>query len=307
MTYQRIVQKDEDDMRLDRFLKKLFPQASSWNIYKLLRLKKIRVANIRAKEDTRIFEGQTIEIFHNHEELELWSTPQVQASDTRPGVLRELPQILYEDEWMLAVNKPPFLSVHPWDHKTDEASLIEILEDFYREKWIEVKLIHRIDRETSWVVLLGKGRRATQSLLEILQSNQIQKIYHAIVSGTARRQTIDVPLLRQDGVASQSKVIVSKDWQRAITHIRPLNIWEDWTRLECQIETGRMHQIRVHCAHICHPIFGDKRYAGSEQYRAKRQLLHAYSLQFIHPFTRKTLEIIAPYFPDFLPYEGRKL
>jgi 23S rRNA pseudouridine1911/1915/1917 synthase len=108
--------------------------------------------------------------------------------------------------------------------------------------------------------------------------------------------------LRQESEKAHTKVIVSHDWQRAITHIQPLETGKDWTRILCTIETGRMHQIRVHCAHVCHPIFWDKRYGSEVKHRATRQLLHAYSLEFRHPFTGKNILCIAPFFPDFKPY-----
>jgi RluA family pseudouridine synthase len=222
--------------------------------------------------------------------------------------------ILYEDEHFLIVNKPAGMNVHPGDHKTKEVSLIELVQDSLGEKYNSLSfkpaLVHRIDRDTSGCIMIAKDKKTLDALLTLLQSGKIEKIYHTIVVGTPKkpRDTIRARLLRIEEARDEAKVRVDPNGQEAITHYRILNanICDNkYSLLECHIETGRTHQIRVHMAYIGHPILGDKAYGdrgensfAKREHNITRQLLHARSLTFVHPVSGKELRIEAPYEED---------
>jgi RluA family pseudouridine synthase len=219
-------------------------------------------------------------------------------------------RILFEDDDILCINKPFGINVHPGDHKTKEVSLIQIAEDYMKSKTqgkTFISLVHRIDRDTTWVLLFAKNRISLNLLLDELQSYKIQKIYAAIClwNFDENIKKITAPLLRRE-IDAGAKVIVSPEWQKAITHVHVLEKKAWLSLLEARLETGRMHQIRVHLAHVGHPIVGDKNYGDKKanrecqwMYWIKRQLLHARELTFTHPKTKKSITLQAPMPEDF--------
>lgn len=215
------------------------------------------------------------------------------------------------------MQKPAGINVHPGDHKSTEASLIERVHDMlgtgYDSMTFRPSLVHRIDRDTSGCVLIALQKPVLESLLALLQSHQIEKVYHAIVLGNMPkpRDTIDLKLFRQNDAKDRAKVCVDPvRGQRAVTHYRTLSSYirgeVPLSLLECRIETGRTHQIRVHLSHLGCPIVGDAAYGSRKEnalFRHKfaidRQMLHAKRLVFRHPVTEKLLTIEAPYPDDF--------
>lgn len=168
--------------------------------------------------------------------------------------------ILFEDEDLLAVNKPPRLTVHPGDHKTTEASLIELVQDYLGKRYdtptFKPSLVHRLDRDTSGVILIAKNRPALNVLLDELQSNRFKKTYLTVTSGIPekKRDTIKVPLLRIENAKNEAKVQVHPKGQKAVTHYETVREKEDFALLKVVLETGRTHQIRVHLSHIGCPV-----------------------------------------------------
>ncbi len=299
------------DQRIDKFLKKYFPNATLGALYKWLRTGKIKVNKKKVEQTYRISIDDVISIFLSDEEilgLKTTNEPQVE----KKGGMKMLLDILYEDDGFLVVNKPAGINVHPGDHKSSEASLIELVHDYlggqYDSLSFRPSLVHRIDRDTSGTLIIAKQKKVLETLLSLLQNGKIEKVYHALVLGKPpkSRDTIVARLERKENAKDEAKVQVHENGQEAITHYSTLqeNINERYTLLECRIETGRTHQIRVHLAHIGTPILGDKAYGNKQEnsfakkYHAiTRQLLHAYSLSFPHPITKKQLTIHAPY-PD---------
>lgn len=163
-------------------------------------------------------------------------------------------------------------------------------------------LVHRIDRDTTGVLLIAKDRHSLNFLLEELQAHDMEKKYLAIVVGKITTGgTIQEPLLRIENPKNESKVRVDSLGQKAVTHYRSIAYSETISLVEVLLETGRMHQIRVHMAHIKHPILGDLAYGNSTVNRefqrkneASRQMLHAHELTFTHPVTKKKITITAP-------------
>ena len=308
-----IIQNHSDaDQRLDKFLKKFLPNAPLGAIYKMLRTGKIKVNDKKKEQTYRLAENDEILIFLNDEELEKF---QKILELPKKNITKPRLEILYQDDDLMIVNKPAGLNVHPWDHKSTEISLIELVHDFLGKKYnsltFKPSLVHRIDRDTSGCVLIALKKNILENLLAQLQNHSIEKIYHAIVVGKMwkPRGTIDKKLLRKESARDEAKVIVSEEWQRAVTHYSTLREISrpEWffSLLECRIETGRTHQIRVHLSYYNCPILWDKAYWDKKMnsYQSRnnhisRQLLHAHSLTFIHPGTKKNFSITAPYWPD---------
>lgn len=284
--------------RLDKFLKKLLPQASLSLIYKLNRTNKVKVNKKRVPNDYKLQAGETVELFLRDEDFAKLS--QIASVPLLPADQQLQKQdIIYEDAALLIVNKPAGLNVHPGDFKTSEISLIQMVQDYLGNKLSSLtfkpSLVHRIDRDTSGIVLIAKTKPSLSHMLAQLQNNKIQKTYTAICVGRLAQKTgtITAKLHRTENAQNANKVQVDeKNGQTAITHYTVLaeNIHNKYSLVECTIETGRMHQIRVHFAHIGNPILGDNTYGNKAEnafaernFGIWRQMLHASQISFLHP------------------------
>lgn len=308
-----IDQNSDANQRLDKFLKKFFPNAPLGALYKMLRTGKIKVNNKKKEQTYRLELDDEIQIFLTDDEIEHFQKIEEKILPEKKPHPKL--QILYQDEDFLVINKPPKMNVHPWDHKSTEASLIEIVHDLLGDKYnsltFKPSLVHRIDRDTSGCILIALKKSALDNLLSQLQNHNIEKIYHTIVIGKMKspRGTITEKILRKESAKNEAKVMISDDWQKAITHYRTLEEikkpeWE-FSLLECSIETGRTHQIRVHLSYHNCPILWDSSYGDKKinSYESRnsgihRQMLHARKLAFNHPLTGKKISIEAPYFTD---------
>lgn len=335
---QKIIIENISDanQRLDKFIKKFLPNAPLGAIYKMLRTGKIKVSGKKKDQTYRLLENDEIEFFLSDEEVRNFQTsttsptstfenPINKPTSTKNGELRhkmanfdkskiEL-DILYQDDDILVINKSFGINVHPGDHKSQEVSLIEMVHDYLWDKYnsltFKPSLVHRIDRDTTWCLIIALKKNILEDLLRQLQNHKIQKIYHTIIIGkiNPRRATITHKLLRNENAKNEAKVIVHPNGQKAITHYQTLKEFSiqnnDFSLLECRIETGRTHQIRVHLSYENCPILGDKAYWNKQinsfmkrKFDISRQLLHSYSLEFFHPWKKKNIKIIAPYKSD---------
>ncbi len=312
----KIESPSDADQRIDKFIKKYLPDAPLGGIYKWLRTGKIKVNQRKVDQVYRIIAWDQIDIYLRDNEI-LWfqkkeatflKWTQRSSLDTKI-----VPSILYEDDFFLVINKNPRLNVHPGDHKTKEVSLIEMVQDYlsgrYNTLSFRPALVHRIDRDTSGAIIIAKDKSTLESLLILLQSWKIEKIYHTLVVGKPpkARDSIRAKLLRIENAQNEAKVRIDNAGQEAVTHYRTINtnIRDKYSLLEVSLETWRMHQIRVHMASIGCPILWDKAYGNKwensfarREYSIERQMLHAERLRFIHPKTKKPVEIIAPYHGD---------
>lgn len=187
--------------------------------------------------------------------------------------------ICFEDSDILVVNKPPFMVVHP-TKSYQEGTLSNGVIYYFRQKGNRsiVRLVNRLDRDTSGLVIIAKSQFAHQQMAEKLMKDQIEKSYYAIVEGKLEGSgTIDLPIDRptEDSI----KRAVLENGQRAVTHYESVKAGSNMSLVRLRLETGRTHQIRVHLSHMGHPIVGDSLY-GTESTYINRQALHSYKLTF---------------------------
>ena len=200
--------------------------------------------------------------------------------------------IVYEDEDIVIINKASGMVVHPASGNY-ENTLVNALIYRYNLDDTNVRsgIVHRIDKDTSGLVIVAKNDKTLELLTEMFKNKQIKKTYLAIVDGVINNKsgTINAPITRD--VKDRKKMMVGKDGKNSITHFYVLKIFKNNTYLSLNLETGRTHQIRVHMAYIGHPITNDKVY-GKEN-TSFGQYLHASKLEFIHPITKKEIRVEA--------------
>ena len=200
--------------------------------------------------------------------------------------------IVYEDEDIVIINKASGMVVHPASGNY-ENTLVNALIYRYNLDDTNVRsgIVHRIDKDTSGLVIVAKNDKTLELLTEMFKNKQIKKTYLAIVDGVINNKsgTINAPITRD--VKDRKKMRVGKDGKNSITHFYVLKTFKNNTYLSLNLETGRTHQIRVHMAYIGHPITNDKVY-GKEN-TSFGQYLHASKLEFIHPITKKEIRVEA--------------
>lgn len=314
---QFIITSNDANQRLDKFLKKLLPNAALSLIYRLNRKNSVKVNRKREDNEYKIQEGDSIELFIKDEDYAMLTTKKTPASfggTNKQGL--DPKDIVYEDGEILIVNKNPGTIVHPGDFKTTELSLIAQVQDYLGEKLSSLtfkpSLIHRIDRDTSGIVMIAKTKPCLDTMLKALQSNKIEKIYLAVCVGNPpeTRGVIRRKLRRLEHAERENKIVIDDEGgQTAVTHYRVLetDIHGKYSLVECTLETGRMHQIRIHLASLGCPVLGDSVYGdrgenafAKRAYGIGRQLLHASQVSFLHPnkntpvtFTAKLKEDMA--------------
>lgn len=201
--------------------------------------------------------------------------------------------ILYEDDGLLIVNKPPFMPVHPsMDHFKD--SLSNGIKYYFNSIGLQRKIrpVNRLDKNTSGIVIFAKNEYMQECLIKQMKSGSFKKEYLALVDGIIDKemQVIDVPIARKDD--SIIERCASPNGDRAITEIELLKTFDNYSLVKCNLKTGRTHQIRVHLSFIGHPILGDDLY-GKKSELINRQALHAYMVSLTLPITKKLFKIDA--------------
>ncbi len=301
---ERSVSEDGAGQRLDKFLRRLLADVPLSHLYKLLRTRQVRVNGRRAKGDLVLAEGDRVVVRGDPEAL-LAKRPEARPP---PDSAAFRARILHEDELLLAWDKPSGVAVHPGSG-IDEPTLVDLARAYLPvapDGEFQPSPAHRLDRETSGVVLVAKSRRAMVRLTEIFTEGLAEKRYIALAKGRLSHPegTIDLPLAEHEQ-SRASKEARGVKLQAALTHYRTLAAGLQVTLLECRIETGRTHQIRRHLAAIGHPVVGDKRhgdFAFNRQIRAqaglRRMFLHAASLSLPHPGTGRILRLRSPLPPD---------
>lgn len=250
--------------------------------------------------------------------LKAGDTILVEIPDAAPiaAVPQDIPlDIVYEDADLLVVNKPKGMVVHPAPGNPD-GTLVNALLYHCGESLsgingvIRPGIVHRIDKDTSGLLMVAKNDRAHQSLAAQIAAHSFTRVYSAVVYGNLKTDegTVSAPIARHPN--DRKKMAVVPGGREAVTHYRVLERLPGFTLAECRLETGRTHQIRVHMAHIGHPVAGDPVYGPRQCIAALHgQCLHARKLGFVHPATGEYMEFdsgLPPYFTDFLEKLRRK-
>lgn len=214
-------------------------------------------------------------------------------------------EVLYEDDHLMIVNKPAGVLLHPTE-PFHRSTLDHMVAGHFFRTGLQAKVrhVHRLDQDTSGVVLYAKHAWASALLDEMLRERKIKRTYFAFVQGQVKKESgkINEPIGKDRNHASRRRVTPTGD--AAVTHYQVRERYRTATLMECRLETGRTHQIRVHVSHIGHPILGDDLYGGKREL-ISRQALHASVLCFEHPFGGQSIEVEAPFPEDLRELENR--
>jgi 23S rRNA pseudouridine955/2504/2580 synthase len=291
----RLVRVDENGagQRLDNFLIRLLKGVPKTHVYRVIRSGEVRVNKGRASADTRLEAGDEVRVPPVRT-----AAVDEEARAAVPG--REFP-VLLEDEHLVAIDKPAGVAVHG-----GSGVAFGVIEQLRRARPQArfLDLVHRLDKETSGVLLVAKKRSALTALQNQFRARDAGKTYAALVAGAwaDNNKVIDVPLHKYLTPEGERRVRATDDGRRSITLVRVARRFADYTLLDVTIKTGRTHQIRVHLAHEGHPIVGDDKYGdfalnrvvARAPLRFGRMFLHARRLAFDHPADGRRLELEAP-------------
>ncbi len=316
------IEENDAHQRLDKFLKKLFVNATRALIYKFNRKGKIKVMQVwedwfkKRDNEFKLWVWDSVKLFLSDKDIsELTKQKTEDKKIMNSDQMFNKNDIVFEDGDLFVVNKASGTNVHPGDFKSTEVSLIQQVQDYLWEKLnsltFKPSLIHRIDRDTSWILLIAKKKQILSQLVADFKSHKkIKKTYLAICFGKLPQSsgTITKKLLRIENAKNQNKVQISDEGQTAISHYKLIEEYEvqtdngkqNVTVVEVEIETGRMHQIRVHLASLKCPIIWDKAYGNKslnyyfeKKFSVKRQMLHAYKISFFHYGRKKQFDLTA--------------
>ena len=299
-----IFQADDDyDIRIDKWLSNHLEDLSRSYIQNLIEKECILVNSRPVKSNYKVRENDEIEV--------------VLPPDIEPEIDAEnIPlNIVYEDDDIIIINKPKGMVVHPAPgHYT--GTMVNALMFHCKDNLSGINgvlrpgIVHRIDKYTTGLLVACKNDKAHMALSEQLRVHSISRRYRAIVHGVIKEDegTVEGAIARHP-TDRKKMAIDNKKGRPAVTHFRVIERFRDYTYVECMLETGRTHQIRVHMKSINHPVLGDEVYGPSKcPYRLEGQTLHAMSLGFVHPSTGKYVEFISePEVPDYFSDLLKKL
>lgn len=294
----KIVSADMAGKRLDAYLAAAIPDLSRNYAEMLIGDQRVTVNGKETLKKYKVKESDRIVIDY----------PEPRKIDVTP---ENIPlDIVYEDEDVIVVNKPRGMVVHPSAGNYD-GTLVNAIMYHCGDSLSSINgairpgIVHRIDKNTSGLLMIAKNNRAHESLAEQLRVHSVTREYRALVYDNIREDelTIDVPIGRDERNRLR-KAVNGSNPKNAVTHVKVLKRYGKYTLVAARLETGRTHQIRVHLSHIKHPLVGDTTYGPKKQlYGLDGQLLHAKTLGFIHPRTGEYMEFdseLPPYFTDVL-------
>jgi len=286
---------DQEDQRLDNYLMTRLKGVPKSRIYKMVRGGEVRINGGRVEVGYRLKKGDEVRI----PPVRVAAPTIAPVTRLPAGAARLVPRILYRDDALIALNKPPGMAVHGGSGIS--RGVIEQLRLELPECRM-LELVHRLDRETSGVLLIALKRRALTGMHAAMRDGKVEKRYLTLVAGRWPNplQHVKLPLHKRVTEEGEKRVTVRDEGQTAHTIFRRLQSFATFTLLEAELKTGRTHQIRVHTSHLGFPIAGDDKYGDFALNKTlasqglKRMFLHAASLSFIHPISGERLQIEAP-------------
>lgn len=288
-----IIQVNEESVkeRLDKLVAAQLTHLSRSRIQQLIEQEYVTINDLPAKSNTKVRLGDVIAC----------EIPEVEELS---ATAEDIPlSIVYEDKDIIVVNKPRGMVVHP-AVGNESGTLVNALLYHCRDLSgingvLRPGIVHRIDKDTSGLLVVAKNDVAHLSLSEQLRSKTVSRKYYALVHGVIPHDyaTIDAPIGR-DVKDRQKMAVIAQNSRDAVTHIKTIERFQDATLVECTLETGRTHQIRVHLQYIEFPIVGDPKYSYRSTPDCGGQLLHAFELTLIHPVTGESMTFEAP-LPDY--------
>ena len=288
---------EEETLRLDVLLSRRVEGLTRSAAQRLLEEGKVSLQGRPLKKNHRLRAGEALEL----------CLPDPVPTDARP---QDIPlDIVYVDADVAVVNKPRGMVVHPAPGNPDGTLVNALLAHCGQSLSgvggaIRPGIVHRIDKDTSGLLIIAKNDRAHLALSAQLKDHTLSRVYEAVAIGSLKedRGTVDAPIGRS--LRDRKRMAVVPDGRRAVTHYQVLARYPGYTHLRCQLETGRTHQIRVHMAYLGHPLAGDPVYGPkNDPERLGGQCLHARELTFVHPTTGQTVHLTCPlpdWFSDFL-------
>lgn len=300
--YEYETKEEDQGKRLDLFLKEQLPEATRSYLEKLISESYVELnAKIITKNGKKLKGGEQIQI----------SIPEEEQMNIEA---ENIPlDIVYEDEFLLIVNKPVNMVVHP-ALGNYRGTLVNALLYYCKESLSDINgsirpgIVHRLDKDTTGLIIVAKNNKVHSKLSAMFQEKSIVKTYYAIVKGRFAEEKKQGRIETQIARDSKDRKKMTVVWDRgktAITNYKVLAEGKAHSLVEVKIETGRTHQIRVHMKYLNHPILGDSVY-GQADSEITRQMLHAYCLEFLHPITGQKMEVKGKIPEDFIA-AGKKV
>ena len=281
-----IVSEAQNGLRFDKLCVEILPELSRTRIQELIANGFITINDLEVKANTKVKINDIISAeWPEDEELK------VEAEEMDLDVL-------YEDKDLIVINKPKGMVVHPGagnpNHTLVNGLLAHCKDLSGINGVLRPGIVHRIDKDTSGCLVVAKNDLAHQNLSEQLSKRTLKRTYIALVHGVIQHNvgTIEAPIGR-DKSDRQKMTVTSMNARPALTHFKVLKRYEAYTLVECQLDTGRTHQIRVHFQYINYPIVGDPKYSIKKTLETQGQCLHAQRIEFIHPRTQEVMQFEA--------------
>ncbi|SMF42968.1 ribosomal large subunit pseudouridine synthase D [Alteromonadaceae bacterium Bs31] len=283
---------DKCGCRLDQFAAEMFPQYSRSRLQQWIREGNLTLDGRTVKPNAKLAGGELISLLAVEREQAAWLAEDIPLN------------IVYEDEYLLVINKPSGLVVHPAAGNYSGTLLNGLLHhNPVHAKLPRAGIVHRLDKDTTGLMVVAKSEIAQQALVQQLQARTVKRNYQAIVHGSVRASGFVCAAIGRHPSVRTKMAVLERGGKEALTHYQIVKDYTDFTHLELKLETGRTHQIRVHMAHLGHPLIGDVPYGKKmpeKLLRANpdlsllaefpRQALHAYKLGLIHPISREACQ-----------------
>jgi 23S rRNA pseudouridine955/2504/2580 synthase len=292
------VGEEAEAQRIDNFLLRILKGVPKSHVYRVLRSGEVRVNSGRIKPEYRLKVGDRVRV------------PPIRISEKKVQTAKPLGlPVVYEDEALIVIDKPSGVAVHGGSGVS--FGVIESLRA-ERPQARFLELAHRLDRDTSGLLMVAKKRSALTTLHAMLREGRVEKVYLAIAKGVPARPAFEISESLHKYVTSQGerRVAVREDGKASITKVKVVKTGESFSLLELRLMTGRTHQIRVHLQHAGHPVLGDDKYGDfplNHRLKVKRLMLHAASLSFSHPISGAALAFKSPVPEEMKAFMKEKL